>query len=314
MQALSRITSAVIPIEMLRDDINKICGAFEIEPPYRCGPSHGLARKQKISGFDIALVSQDVAMAARTRTCIRRDPGEHFFMLIQDFGQCVVHQNGTSTMLAPGDMFIVDATQPSKFIYNGQLTHQVSIHLPRDEILGRFGTACDGGIAIDRDDPLWLAMRAVLVKMLRSSSEASGQLSEAFYGLMGAYFQERRSQVTDPRGQTIERALGLIARHYRDPEFGPGALALRLGVSLRSLQRYFEALGETPGQRLVQKRLSQAYADLSRDEGAEVSVVDCAYACGFNDLSHFYRAFRQRYGMTPGEVKSRSQTAGAIAQ
>lgn len=311
MQALSRIMTEPIPIETLRDDIRQICGAFEIEPGTLRGPSHGLARKSSMGGFDIALVSLDAQTAERTRTCIRRDPGEYFFLLVQDFGQCVVHQNGAATLLHPGDMFVVDATHPSRFVYNGQLAHQISVHLPRDEILGRFGKACNGGVSIDRADPLWVAMRAVLAKMLHAPPAAGLPLSEAFYGLMGAYFQERRSQVADPRGQLVERALRLIARHYRDPEFGPAALANHLGISLRSLQRNFEALGETPGQRLAETRLAQAHAELSNAK-PETSVADRAYACGFNDLSHFYRAFRRRYGETPGDVLARSR--GAIVQ
>jgi len=311
MQALSRITTEPIPIETLRNDISQICGAFEIEPGTRSGPSHGMARKGIIGGFNTALVSLDAKVAERTRTCIRRDPGEYFFMLVQDFGQCVVHQNGAATLLTPGDMFIVDATQPSKFVYDGQLAHQISMHLPRDEMLGRFGAACNGGVSIDRADPLWVAMRAVLAKMLLCPPQAGLHLTEVFYGLMGAYFQERSSQTADPRGQVIERALRLIALHYRDPGFGPAVLADRMGVSLRSLQRYFEPLGETPGQRLVQTRLAQAHADLSSAR-SDTSVADRAYACGFNDLSHFYRAFRHRYGVTPGDVLARSR--GVIGQ
>lgn len=71
-----------------------------------------------MAGFETALVSLDAKTAERTRTCNRRDPGEYFFMLVQDFGQCAVHQNAVATLLNPGDMFIVDATQPSKFVYD----------------------------------------------------------------------------------------------------------------------------------------------------------------------------------------------------
>ena len=314
MRALSRIATERIPIEVLRDDIGQICGAFEIEPAHRHGPSHGLARKRSIGGFEAALVSLDAKEAARTRTCIRRDPGEYFFLLVQDAGQCIVHQSGASTLLQPGDMFIVDATRPSKFVYDGQLSHQVSLHLPRDEMIGRFGDICDGGVAIDRDDPLWMALRAVLFKMMQAPPESGLRLSEAFYGLMGAYFQERRSQAPDARLQVVERALQLISRHYRDPSFAPGAMAQQLGISLRSLQRYFEPLGESPGQRLLHLRLAQAHAELSGRDAGEVSVADCAYGCGFNDLSHFYRAFRHRYGVTPGAVLAQRREGGAIVQ
>lgn len=314
MQALSQITTDTIPIEVLRDNITHICGAFEVEPARRRGPSHGLARLRKMGGFDVALVSLDAQEVARTRTCIQRDPGEYLFMLVQDFGECTVHQSGSATLLRPGDMFLVDATRPSQFVYDGKLSHQISIHLPRTEMIGRFGSIWEGGLSFDRNDPLWLALRAVLYKMTQCAPDTDLQLSEVFFGLMGAYFHERRSQEPDARGQIIERALRLMARHFRDPEFGPGKLALQLGVSLRSLQRYFEPLGETPGQRLLHLRLTQAHAELSSGRCKEGAVADCAYGCGFNDLSHFYRTFRQRYGMTPGAVAAGLSGVGAIVQ
>lgn len=301
MKALSPIATGPISIDTLREEISHICGAFVIEPAKARSASHGLARKQMIGTFDAALISLDAKFAMRTTTCIRRDPGEYFFMLVQDHGECVVHQSGTTTLLRPGDMFIVDATQPSEFIYDGQLAHQISVHLPRDEILARFGGVCDGGVAIDRNDPLWLAMRAVLVKMMRCSPKSGLQLSEAFYGLMGAYFYERSAQDPDPRVRMLDRALKVIAREFRDPAFGPGILAEALGVSLRTLQRNFEILGETPGERLLQTRLSQARTELAAVSSG-TSVADCAYACGFNDLSYFYHVFGRQYGETPGSV------------
>ena len=318
MRALSQITTDAIPIDVLRDDIRGICGAFDIEPAKPRGLSHGDARTRKLGGFDAALVSLDVQEVARTATCIRRDPGEYFFLLVQDVGDCVVHQNGGATHLRQGDLFLVDATRPSRFVYDGKPSHQVSVHLPRAEMIGRFGTICEGGQAIDRDDPLWLALRAVLFKMTQSAPDAGPHLGEAFYGLLGAYFHERRSQQADPRSRIVERALQLMARHYCDPDFGPGRLADQMGVSLRSLQRHFAPLGDTPGQRLLALRLAAAHAELerSRRQGASkaASVADCAYGCGFNDLSHFYRAFRQRYGSTPGALLIRQRDGGAIVQ
>ncbi|MEQ5870504.1 helix-turn-helix domain-containing protein [Sagittula sp. NFXS13] len=311
-QELSHITTDEIPIEVLRQDINEICGSFEIEPAHREGPSHGLARSQKMGGFDAALVSLDAQHVNRTRTCIRRDPAEYLYMLVQDVGECVVHQNGAATLLRPGDMFLVDATRPSQFIYDGKLSHQISVHLPRDEMIGRFGSICEGGVAVDRTDPLWVALRAVLCKMTQCPPGAGTHLSEAFYGLLGAYLHQRHTQLPDARGQIVEQALHLMARHFRDPDFGPSKLASELRVSLRSLQRYFEPLGETPGQRLLHLRLARAHSELSGGRCRDGAVADCAYRCGFNDLSHFYRAFRQRYGTTPGAVAAVSGNAGVI--
>lgn len=301
MKALSRINRDEIPVEVMRRDIHAICGAFEIEPAGGSGTVHGLATKRTLGPFEAAFVSLDALSAERGPTCIRRDPGEHYFMLVQDHGQCVVHQNGTATLLKPGDMFVVDATRPSKFVYDGQPAHQISIHLPRAEMLGRFGTTCERGCAIDRDDPLWVALRAVLVKMLHSPPENRLPLGEAFYGILGACFHGRARQAEDVSAQLLPRALKLIAQDYRDPDFGPAQLAARLGVSLRTLQRHFAPLSETPGQRLLKTRLAQAHDELAA-LGPGQSVAAVIYDCGFNDLSHFYRAFRSRYGVAPGKI------------
>jgi AraC-like DNA-binding protein len=70
------------------------------------------------------------------------------------------------------------------------------------------------------------------------------------------------------------------------------------------LQRHFQQLDETPGKRLLNVRLDHAHAKLSGQANGskDQSVSTIAYHCGFNDLSHFYREFRKRYGKAPGAL------------
>jgi len=37
----------------------------------------------------------------------------------------------------------------------------------------------------------------------------------------------------------------------------------------------------------------------------EAGVSDIAFDCGFNDLSHFNRCFRRRFGLTPTAARGR---------
>lgn len=302
MQSLMTPGHKTVPVEILEAEIRRVCGSFNLEPMQRTGVVNGDVTTRRIGPFDTAIVALDESEVARSPRAIRQDPGEYFFLLVQDAGQCRVEQGDHVAELSPGDMFLVDSVKPSTFLYRGERSNQLSLHIPREEVLHRFGTACSGGLSISRDDPLWVAMRAVIAKMLLEES-AQAQLGEAFLGLMGAYLHSARS--TGASAETLlSRALAMIDRHRADPTFGPRELAGRLNVSERMLQRHFRPLGETPGHRLLNRRLELAHARLSARKGEHLAegVTAVAFDCGFNDLSYFYREFRKKYGMTPGAV------------
>ncbi|MBW9117956.1 helix-turn-helix domain-containing protein [Rhizobium cauense] len=305
MQSLVAPVHMPVPVEVLEAQIRRVCGAFTLEPSRSSGVVAGDVATRRIGLFETAIVGLDASdHVERGNRAIRQDPGEHFFLLIQDVGHCRVEQNDRVAELAPGDMFLVDSVRPSRFSYGGTRSSQVSIHLPRLEMVHRFGQTCTGGISISRSDPLWLAMRAVVTKMLDGPA-AQPQLGEAFLCLLGAYLQASRNGGSHPAAETLlSRALALIDRYGADPAFGPRELASRLNVSERMLQRHFRPLGETPNHRLLNRRLEIAHSRLCAraDVAASDGITAIAYDAGFNDLSYFYREFRKKYGTTPGAV------------
>ena len=304
MHSLTIPVHRPVPVEILEAKIREACGSFDLEPMGRGGMISGDLSTRRIAQFEAVIVSLDARQVQRGSRAIRRDPGEYFFLLVQEEGHCRVDQCRQSIHLAPGDMFLVDSTRPSAFVFDGEHASQMSVHMPRDEMLHRFGEVCAGGVAISRCDPLWLAMRAVLSKMMIDSA-ASSSLAEAFYGLIGAYLQGLQSSNSHRRSETLlSRALAVIERHGADPSFGPHELAERLNVSDRMLQRHFNSLGETPGRRILNHRLNIAHARLSTGGSVRVGegIAVVAFDAGFNDLSYFYREFRKKYGMTPGSA------------
>ncbi|HKI01451.1 MAG TPA: helix-turn-helix transcriptional regulator, partial [Thermoanaerobaculia bacterium] len=56
---------------------------------------------------------------------------------------------------------------------------------------------------------------------------------------------------------------------------------------------------------LNQLRLRQALRDLSSQEETELAVL--AVDLGFSCQSHFTRAFRKEFGVSPGEARRRAQ-------
>jgi AraC-like DNA-binding protein len=297
-------------VESFARDIETVCGRFAVEPVAAArGQVDGDVSTMRVSRFETAIVSLDAKRVFRDRRMIRSDPGEHLFLLVQDKGRCRIHQNDETVLLTPGDMYLVDSSRSSEFFYDGMHSRQISIHLPREEMLHRFGDVCLGGIGIDRSDPLFLSMRAVLAKIFTEDSAAvAPSLGDAFLSLLGAYFhcvEHQEAKSSAAANSVLSRALAVIDRNANDPAFGPQELADQLQVSPRTLQRHFGQIGETASKRILSVRLETARARLNAlgDGSGTQTIAAVAYDCGFNDLSYFYRAFRERFGASPGDVR-----------
>ena len=65
-------------------------------------------------------------------------------------------------------------------------------------------------------------------------------------------------------------------------------------------RQFKRIIGMTPGDYIRRKRLDTAYTLIRQG----YSVQNAGLACGFSDYSAFYRAFRQNYGITPGDLSS----------
>ena len=96
------------------------------------------------------------------------------------------------------------------------------------------------------------------------------------------------------------------------PDLSVHAVAARHGVSARYVQRVFEESGSTFTQYLAEQRLVAAYKALRRRTSAHVPISTIAYDCGFSDVSHFNRLFRQRFGCTPSEARHAPASDGQI--
>ncbi|MHC0517882.1 helix-turn-helix transcriptional regulator [Vibrio harveyi] len=98
--------------------------------------------------------------------------------------------------------------------------------------------------------------------------------------------------------------------HYIEENIGDNIavddLADLLGCSKFYFLREFKKLiGVTPYQYLMNKRLEQARVALS---SGSVNIALTAHELGFNDQSHFTRAFKNHFGMTPGQFVKQQES------
>ncbi|WP_063749752.1 helix-turn-helix domain-containing protein [Streptomyces xylophagus] len=95
-----------------------------------------------------------------------------------------------------------------------------------------------------------------------------------------------------------QAAKDLADSHLTDPELSPVLLARQLNVSVRTLQRAFATTGESVTAHIRHRRLEEARLALTAPYG-RLSVSELAAHWQFADSSHFIRAFKKRYGLTP---------------
>jgi AraC-like DNA-binding protein len=78
-------------------------------------------------------------------------------------------------------------------------------------------------------------------------------------------------------------------------------VAAYCGISVRTLHLRFARFGQTFGSWLLETRLNACSKALRDPLQLVRSISEIAYGYGFNNLSHFNKSFRARFGMSPGE-------------
>jgi AraC-like DNA-binding protein len=99
----------------------------------------------------------------------------------------------------------------------------------------------------------------------------------------------------------LEFMLAVARQHLADPELSPEKLAALCGISVRTLHLRFRQLGTSCGRWILNHRLAACREALADPRQQDCAISAVAFRVGFNDLSHFNKSFRRRYGMTPGQ-------------
>jgi AraC-like DNA-binding protein len=105
------------------------------------------------------------------------------------------------------------------------------------------------------------------------------------------------------RAARLQQAKDYISKHLTDPGLTPSQAAAAIKVSVRQLHLLFEPTGISFAEYVQFLRLEECRAALANPLSRDRSVTDIAYAWGFNSLASFYRAFRRRFGASPGELR-----------
>jgi AraC-like DNA-binding protein len=121
-----------------------------------------------------------------------------------------------------------------------------------------------------------------------------------------------RAETAESRRRLLERVRALIASDYRR-ELTLARAARTLASSPREIQRAYEQSGQATFREDLRARRLQVGAELLAGQAA-LRVEDVARLAGYSHAAHFTRAFRERYGRSPGAFREQARSAATTAE
>ncbi|MRS13286.1 transcriptional regulator FeaR [Enterobacteriaceae bacterium RIT691] len=282
--------------------INAECGSFaarQLDGEFSGQLETGYAQALKLSMVTTANVN-----LYRTQQEIKDHNDAWFYTVFQLEGRAVMEQNARQTELLPGDITLIDASRPCSFFWQ-EKSRQISLLLPRTllEQQLRMGE----GHCVQRLEKT-LPMVQLSHRLLQESMnnrDLSGAESEAALSaivcLLRPVLQQQDAQPSR-REKQFEKIVRLIDDHIQSESLRPEWLANETGMSVRSLYRMFADKGLVVAQYIKNRRLDLCARAL-KNAPSDEKLAGIGFNWGFTDHSHFSTAFRQRFGVSPGEYR-----------
>ena len=230
------------------------------------------------------------------------------FINLHQKGKCRLRQHGREQWVSPGDISINLGNSPFVFDFEERVS-MTCLRLPLSGVLARTGRLHDAVARPLPEDAGALLLKGYIASLLHNIEALSpGQADLAANGLLDLLalgVEGDRAQKTDPASLRIalfQRACACIEMHLGDPAFNLEHLSQYLKIAPRTLQSIFHEQGTTFSGSLLEARLLAAERLIAG--GAYTRLAQVAYAVGFSDQSHFNRAFRRRFDMTPGDRRA----------
>lgn len=114
------------------------------------------------------------------------------------------------------------------------------------------------------------------------------------------------SALSSRASQPVQMILSIIETEFRNPALSADYLAQRMNYSSKHIYHMVkEQTGKTVGDLIEETRLQFAAEMLQHTNKTNEEI---AQLCGFGTINTFYRVFKRKYGVAPGEWRSASKT------
>ncbi|MFC9554418.1 helix-turn-helix domain-containing protein [Rhodococcus sp. NPDC056960] len=292
------VSDAFVPLEMTSDDHDDF---------------RGVVRGAAVGAVRVTEIVAAPHVIRRTPRTIRAANPDYFKLGLQVRGRCVLTQDGREAALAPGDFSIYDTTRPYQLSFDDRFQMLVVmfprnlLRVPSDGIAQLTASRVSGTHGLGAlVTPL---LRGLGEQIADASPAVAVHLGDAVLDLVGAAFAEQLHLVdgrapTSRRNDLWVRVTAFIDDRLADRELDLHSIAAAHHISVRHLQKLFEAEGDTVSAWIRRRRLERCRRDLADHRYRDLPVSAIGARWGFVDAAHFSRLFKNTHGSTPGTYRA----------
>ncbi len=282
-----------------------------------CRPIEDAHFEASIGGFDApGLGVYDIHTRAhlvyRGKTEISRLDSDALIINYVTAGSLYSAQDGRAVDLQVGDGAVSDAARPYFLRFDRPLGC-VSVKINKSDLRHRVAgieriTAQSLARGSSLNSMVFDYMRSLILHMPTMTGPSALQATDLFKDLLAAslneMLQHTPSDLSAYRGVALLRVKTFVEEHLCEPWLDPPAVSRGVGLSTRYINKLFEEERSSLGRHIWKRRLERCASRLRDLAWANASISTIAIEHGFNDLSHFSRAFRERYGQSPRDYRA----------
>ncbi len=229
-------------------------------------------------------------------------------------GPAVISQGGRESRVEPGDVFVIDPSRPF-YIETGEIeTHSVYVKaaalrslVPELELATARAIRCDSGSA-----SLFRTMLDEVFALAPLLTEdVADDISEALIHLFAPVLRSsvRATERCPSRLEAMhrQRIMRFAKENLWDSNLDGNAIAKGVNLSPRHVYQIFDAEDKPLMRWVWSERLARCRRDLEQPSLKSKSIGEIAFQWGFSNVSHFSRAFKAEFGLTPREHRRRAE-------
>jgi len=242
---------------------------------------------------------------SRSEQDIHYDQNQYLQFLLLLNGHGEILQDTRRAILNSGDMILYDSSKP--FFLDYSANHRaLNIKFPKNLINTNLGNVSPFIAKTLKSDSTMGKLTASMVReyaalpdleSIPSELKLSSALIDIISTALSVEFEADNYVPDSKKRAKLERIKHSILTHLCEPELNATAIAEMNYMTTRTLNRLFATEGTTAIKWLWEQRLEGAYKMLTEKQVERVS--DVAIHFGFSDFSHFSRAFKNQFGITP---------------